>query len=125
MPSKTISFVAKDELVEWLEEESEKRMTSMSSTVQQLLAERYREEVRSRENGGSGETALDETGKDTDERKSDQRESKYDYEIIGNYEDKWYRPESEDSRYAVKVGERVHYYKTQGGLADRLETEFE
>lgn len=42
--SKTISFVATDKLAEWLEEESERRMTTISSTAQQLLAEKYRAE---------------------------------------------------------------------------------
>ncbi|MFB6196818.1 MAG: hypothetical protein ABEI52_00920 [Halobacteriaceae archaeon] len=50
--SKTISFVASDKLAEWLEEESERRMTTISSTAQQLLAEKYRQDEAS---GGSGE----------------------------------------------------------------------
>jgi hypothetical protein len=41
--TKTISFVASEELAEWLEEEAEKRMTTVSTTAQMLLAERYQE----------------------------------------------------------------------------------
>lgn len=42
--SKTISFVATDELAEWIEGESHRRMTTVSSAAQQLLAETYRAE---------------------------------------------------------------------------------
>jgi len=41
--SKTISFVASDELADFLSEESERRMTTVSSTAQMLLAEKARE----------------------------------------------------------------------------------
>lgn len=49
--SKTISFVATDELAEWIEGESHRRMTTVSSAAQQLLAETYRAEQ------GGAETA--------------------------------------------------------------------
>jgi len=42
--TKTISFVATDKLAEWIEEESERRMTTVSTTAQQLLAEKFRGE---------------------------------------------------------------------------------
>lgn len=41
--SQTISFVASDELADFLEREAEKRMTTVSSTAQMLLAEKVRE----------------------------------------------------------------------------------
>ena len=49
--SKTISFVATDKLAEWIEEESDRRMTTVSSAAQQLLAEKFRAEQ------GASETA--------------------------------------------------------------------
>lgn len=39
MGRQTISFVATDRLKEWIEEEAERRMTSRSAAVQQILAE--------------------------------------------------------------------------------------
>jgi len=121
MSSKTISFVAKGDLVEWLEEESEKRMTSMSSTVQQLLAEKYREEAGERDQKKLGEVGDGEEPKDTEEDKSKGRQNQYEYEVIGEYEDKWYKPKSEEQKYAVKDDGETYYYKTQRGLANRLE----
>lgn len=49
MAKKTISFVATEELAEWIEEESERRMTTVSSAAQQLLVERFRQEQRQAE----------------------------------------------------------------------------
>lgn len=121
MASKTISFVAKGDLVEWLEEESEKRMTSISSTVQQLLAEKYREEAGEREQQKITEV---EDSESTEEKKKDDAKGKYDYEIIGEYEDEWYEPNSSENNFAVKDGDETYYYKTQRGLANRLEEMF-
>jgi hypothetical protein len=42
--SKTISFVAKDELAEWLEERAEERMKSISAVCQDIVAAEYRRE---------------------------------------------------------------------------------
>ena len=40
--TKTVSFVAKDELAEWLEQEAEDQMTSISAVCQQMVAKEYR-----------------------------------------------------------------------------------
>lgn len=40
--TKTVSFVAKDELAEWLEQEAEDSMTSISAVCQQIVAKEYR-----------------------------------------------------------------------------------
>lgn len=40
--TKTVSFVARDELAEWLEQEAEDQMTSISAVCQQMVAEEYR-----------------------------------------------------------------------------------
>lgn len=49
MAKKTISFVATGELAEWIEQEAERRMTTISTTTQQLLAEKYRAEQSQQE----------------------------------------------------------------------------
>ena len=118
MPSKTISFVASGDLVEWLEEESDKRMTSMSSTVQQLLAEKYRREVE----GYSPTQNEDSDGSEGNDRNEDVNDGKkYLYDIIEEHEDEWYEPASEDQNFAIDDGEYIRYYKTQQGLAEKLE----
>ena len=40
--SKTVSFVARDELAEWLEQRADERMKSISSVCQDIVAAEYR-----------------------------------------------------------------------------------
>lgn len=42
--SKTVSFVARDELAEWLEQRAEERMKSISAVCQDIVAAEYRRE---------------------------------------------------------------------------------
>jgi predicted transcriptional regulator len=42
--SKTVSFVAKDELAEWLEQRADDRMKSISAVCQDIVAAEYRRE---------------------------------------------------------------------------------
>jgi len=125
MASKTISFVASDDLAEWLEEESDKRMTSMSSTVQQLLAEMYRERAREEEQSdiqSDGETET--VDSDDEEQTVDDEDNRYEYEILEEQSDKWYKPDSEQYQFAVRDVEN-RYYKTEKGLANRLKRLYE
>lgn len=94
--SKTISFVASDELAEYLENEAERRMTTVSSTAQMLLAEKVRESSESSEGG-----------------------------VFDRHSDKWYRPEGKHE-YAVRRPDGpTKYYKTRRGAAQRLRDEYE
>ena len=54
--TKTVSFVARDELAEWLEQEAEEQMTSISAVCQQVVAEEYRrrETEDEKEQAGDG-----------------------------------------------------------------------
>lgn len=100
---KTVSFVATDKLAEWLEEESERRMTTLSSTAQQLLAEKYREE---REMGGDAKSDDDE-------------------DVLAEYPEKWWEPDG-DSALAVRLPNGdSRYFKTREGGIDRLRREYE
>jgi len=139
---KTISFVATDELAEWIEEESERRMTSVSSTAQQLLAERYHmdrtdEEPEDDELSGSEEGApeskesegWEDDGAD-EGGDADQGEGEGDDlpEIFRKQSDKWYHPDSDRGhQYAVRTlsGNGPKYYKTVDGAANRLREEYE
>lgn len=101
MGRETISFVATDELARWLDDEAEKRMTTISSAAQQLLAEKYREQ----ESDGAGTDQGGSAGADPFEQN----------------EDAWYRPDSDDHQYAVYDSEeRRRYYKTKEGAAEAL-----
>lgn len=109
--TKTISFVASDDLAEYLEEESERRMTTISSTAQMLLAEKYRAE--------QDDAEADPPAKATEEPSKD---------VFDNNQDVWHRPNSDKHDYAVKVPEpadvsdagRTRYYKTRRGAAEAL-----
>ena len=126
--SKTISFVATDELAEWLEEESERRMTTISSTAQQLLAEKYRE----MEQEGDEEPSEDSREPEEEEAEESVSEGGSDDpelpDVFDKHSDKWYVPDSqEDYKFAVRMPKGVgnKYYKTQEGAAERLRKEFE
>jgi L-lysine 2,3-aminomutase len=105
--SKTISFVASDELAEFLEDEAERRMTTISSTAQMLLAERVREMM-------SGEAEADAVG-DADGMGG----------VFDRHPDKWYRPDGKHE-YAVRQPDGpTKYYKTEHGAAERLRRVYE
>jgi hypothetical protein len=104
--SKTISFVASDELAEFLEEQAEQRMTTISSTAQMLLAEKAREM-----GGVSGES----------KPASDPSEGG----VFDRFSEKWYRPDGKYS-YAVRLPSgNTKYYKTRHGAAKRLKRHYE
>lgn len=115
--SKTISFVATEKLAEWLEEESERRMTTISSTAQQLLAEKYREE-QGEENSSTREASGRSSG--------DSHEEDPEPDVFDRHPDAWYEPDSKQHVCAVYTqdGDRK-YYKTREGAAQRLKAEYE
>ena len=114
--SKTISFVASDELADFLEEESERRMTTVSSTAQLLLAEKVREM------DGGRETAEGLNGSEPSED-----------DVFDRHPDAWYEPNSEKHNYAVYVPAdagvhdegKTRYYKTKHGAAKGLRRWYE
>lgn len=109
--SKTISFVASDRLAEWLEEESEQRMTTISSTAQQLLAEKYR----------------------ADEDQEPERKSEPTNDIFDRQSRAWHRANSTENEYAVRVPHssglsdagKNRYYKTRDGAEKALRRWYE
>lgn len=122
--AKTISFVATDKLAEWIEEESERRMTTVSSTAQQLLAEKYREE-QAQEEGGEGDRPDSKCSEPEEEGASESGKSE-EPDIFERHPEAWYKPKSQQHDYAVYLsdGDRK-YYKTKRGAADRLQQEYE
>lgn len=118
--SKTISFVASDDLAEFLEEESERRMTTVSSTAQMLLAEK----VREMEGDDSGVEA-DKPGSGGD--------SNTVGDVFDRHSDKWYHPNSNKYNFAVYEPEgtgtstagEARYYKTRNGAAKAIRRFYE
>lgn len=92
--SKTVSFVARDELAEWLESKADEEMKTVSSLCQDIIAEEYR---RGNQSEDRSET------------------------VFERYSDKWYRPDSKKHDFAVEDldGDR-RYYKTRRGAKNRL-----
>jgi len=109
--SKTISFVASDELADFLEEQAQERMTTVSSTAQMLLAEKARE-----------------MGIEDTERSS----SSSSDDVLDRHPDAWYRPNGKHN-YAVYVPEdagnydagKTRYYKTRAGASKALRRWYE
>ena len=58
--SKTVSFVARDELAEWLEQRAEDRMKSISAVCQDIVAAEYRRQQQ--ENGDKADQTQADTG---------------------------------------------------------------
>lgn len=98
---KTISFVATEELADWLDDEADRRMTTVSSAAQQLLVESYRRE------------------------KGEASRSK-DEDLFERHASRWTVPDSEEHDYRVDTpeGDR-RYYKTRDGAAKALRRWYE
>ena len=66
--SKTVSFVARDELAEWLEQRAEERMKSISAVCQDIVAAEYRREqgTETAKTDQSGDEGADPLQQDTD-----------------------------------------------------------
>lgn len=106
MGRQTISFVATDELAEWLDQEADNRMTTISSAAQQLLVERYRQQ----EQGGAEADQGGSAPADTPEA------------VFDRYEDAWYVPDSEKYSYAVyDTNGNRRYYKTKERAAEGVQ----
>jgi len=105
--SKTVSFVARDELAEWLESRADAEMKTVSSVVQDVVAEKYRDEE-----AGSG--SVEEAGS-----------AGFD-DPLEKYPEVWYElEEKHQNNYAVEHPSKdnsTKYYKTRDGAAKRVRT---
>ena len=117
--SKTISFVASDELAEFLEREAEERMTTVSSTAQMLLAEKVRETQ-----AGEGSAEAGKSGSELDP---------LDRPPFTENPGAWYEPDTQDPDeiVAVRIPDSAHvsedrrYYKTYPGAAKAIKRWYE
>lgn len=107
----TVSFVAREELAEWLEKRAEAEMKTVSSLVQDIVAEEYH---RQRENSPSeGDDDGPDVGSDTGESN----------DPMERHPDVWYVPDSDKYDFAVRHpsdGDATEYYKTADGARKRI-----
>jgi len=123
--SQTISFVASDELAEYLENEAERRYTTVSSTAQMLLAEKVREE--------QDEDSGVETDKPALAGDSATEDDVLDQPPFTTHPQAWYEPDTKDPNeiVAVRIPDDVpgaddrRYYKTYEGAASAIKTWYE
>lgn len=119
--SRTVSFRASEKLDEFLEQEAERRLTTKSTVVQMMVAERYRQLQDERQD----EPAVSEVKESETDRGEFADSGKPG--IFDRQSDHWYVPDSsKGNQYAVEaVDGRVHYYKTMNGAETRLRREYE
>lgn len=109
--SKTVSFVARDDLAEWLESRADAEMKTVSSVVQDIVADAYRRQTE------------EETGKGGEESTDPLEQSPFT-----DYPQAWYEPETQDPDeiVAVRIPDHSHvsedrrYYKTYEGAAKAI-----
>ena len=102
--SKTVSFVARDELAEWLESRADAEKRTTSSLVEDIVREHY---LRNSLGGEPAEEPQD---------------------VFERHNDAWYRPNSQKYEFAVDVPEslelsdagKTRYYKTREKAAEAL-----
>lgn len=102
--SQTVSFVARDELAEWLKSRADEQMKSVSAVCQDIVAAEYRRQQAGKE-------------------ESTPAESEPDGDALDRHPDAWYRPDSDKGyQYAVRHpdGDGREYYKTRDGAASRI-----
>ena len=118
--SKTVSFVAREELAEWLESKADEEMKTVSSLVQDIVAAEYRRENTSTDasdagKGGGGVT------------------SPLEQPPFTEHPNAWYEPNTDDPEeiVAVRIPESTNlsedrrYYKTYDGAAKSIRRWYE
>jgi len=114
--SKTVSFVAREELAEWLESRADAEMKTISSVVQDIVAKEYRAQngIDTDKPGGESSGPLDEPP-------------------FTNHPKAWYEPNTKDPDEIVAlrvpesagISEDRRYYKTYDGAAKAIKRWYE
>lgn len=118
--SKTVSFVARDELAEWLESKADEEMKTTSSLVQDIVAAEYRRE--------KADTDASDAGKGGGEATGPLEQSPFT-----EYPQAWYEPDTSDPDEIVTVripedalpNQDRRYYKTYDGAATAIRRWYE
>lgn len=111
--SETISFVARDELAEWLESRADEEMKSVSAVCQDIVAAECRRQM------GSETSKSDDTG-------AEEQSSPAGGDALDRHPDAWYRPDGKYD-FAVRHPEKEQrkYYKTRDGAGARIRRWYE
>lgn len=118
--SKTVSFVARDELAEWLESKADEEMKTTSSLVQDIVAAEYRREKADTDASDAGKRG----GGVTDP---------LEQSPFTEHPHAWYEPDTNDPDeiVAVRIPDSAHisedrrYYKTYDGAAKAIRRWYE
>lgn len=121
-----MSFRASEELDGFLEKEAERRMTTKSTVAQMLVAERVRQlQLGDVEEGeivqADGPEEVGAMGEENGGGEGGGLPA-----IFERYSDRWHVPDSsKGNKFAVKrADDRLMYYKTVDGAAERLRQEY-
>jgi hypothetical protein len=114
--SKTVSFVAREELAEWLESRADAEMKTVSSVVQDIVAKEYRAQsgVDTDKSAGASSGPLEELP-------------------FTSHPEAWYEPNTNDPDEilgvripeSAEVSEDRRYYKTYDGAAKAIKRWYE
>jgi len=113
--SKTVSFVARDELAEWLESRADEEMKSISAVCQDIVAADYH-----RQSGNSDEPGQESNGP-------------LEEPPFSTHPNAWYEPNTNDPDEIVavripnsaRIAEGRRYYKTYAGAAKAIRRWYE
>lgn len=118
--SKTVSFVARDELAEWLEQRAEDRMKSISAVCQDIVAAEYRRQQQG-DGAKTGQTQLD-TDQSGSQKEPLEAETEFEFESRAKADGaradfSEYLSENDDKRF-----KKVRFEKgTPGEVVEELE----
>jgi hypothetical protein len=124
--SKTVSFVARDELADWLESKADKEMKTISSLCQDIIASEYRRQTQENpDKSGNTEGGGEKSGVDDSSQEDDK--SPLEQPPFSENTQAWYRPNVQDDDVVVAVRNPVdhteetrRYYKTYDGAAKAI-----
>ena len=81
---KTVSFVARDELAQWLEQRADARMKSVSSICQDIVAREYRRQAGSTGEESPATSSTSSPPDNNEERLDTRRDEIVDYREVGD-----------------------------------------
>jgi predicted transcriptional regulator len=119
--SKTVSFVARDELADWLERRAEEQMKSISAVCQDIVAAEYRRQQQD-DGDKTGQTQIDADQSDDPEREALKAETEFEFESKAKADGaradfSEYLSENDDKRF-----KQVRFEKgTPGEVVEELE----
>ena len=123
--SKTVSFVARDELAEWLESQADAEMKTVSAVCQEIVAREYRRQSENERNPARlSETHSAQSEANLAQSETDSASSSFE-QVLEAYPEKWYEPDGARD-YAVHepegkfMADGPRYFTTKQGAAEAI-----